>query len=377
MSEYQYIAFRAIDAPVSKENLAYMRRQSTRAEITPWRFDNEYHWGDFRGNAFEMLRRGYDFHLHYANYGVRALFIRLPNGFPNPKAARPYLGKSEIRYNKDSEGPGGTIVVNPYLEPGELDDLWDVEGLIDRLLPLRDEMLSGDLRPLYLAHLAMARDNQHDPDDATEGPVPAGLDQLTKAQQALAKFYGMRKALLAAAAEECPPLPPPDDCRPQYAQWLAAQSVDDKDRWLAELMKGTHAAVRAKLLAEYRGSQCVPPWPTVRRDRAISQLRDAAARRRRAAKAKAQERKEEKRKQQLVAIAADPQPFVRRTEELVAQRSTAAYEEVALLLAEIREALAETRQAGLAEQHAQKLRADHPTRRHLIAALRRRNFLPK
>ena len=35
MSEYQVIAFRAIDAPVSEKNLRFMERQSTRAEITP------------------------------------------------------------------------------------------------------------------------------------------------------------------------------------------------------------------------------------------------------------------------------------------------------------------------------------------------------
>jgi hypothetical protein len=41
MSEYQYIAFRAIDGPVSEKNRAYMRRQSSRAKITPWSFENE------------------------------------------------------------------------------------------------------------------------------------------------------------------------------------------------------------------------------------------------------------------------------------------------------------------------------------------------
>jgi hypothetical protein len=39
MSEYQVVAFRAVDGPVSAENLAYMERQSSRAEITPWSFD--------------------------------------------------------------------------------------------------------------------------------------------------------------------------------------------------------------------------------------------------------------------------------------------------------------------------------------------------
>ena len=83
MSEYQYVAFRAIDKAVSEKNLAYMRRQSSRAEITPWSFENEYHYGDFHGNAVEMLRRGYDIHLHYANFGIRTLLVRLPSGFPD------------------------------------------------------------------------------------------------------------------------------------------------------------------------------------------------------------------------------------------------------------------------------------------------------
>jgi len=74
MSEYQYVAFRAVDRPVSSKNLAYMNQQSTRAEITPWSFTNEYHYGDFGGNYKEMLRRGYDIYLHYASFGTRDLF---------------------------------------------------------------------------------------------------------------------------------------------------------------------------------------------------------------------------------------------------------------------------------------------------------------
>src|SRR5262245_44789187 len=49
MSEYQYIGFRAIDGPVSEKNLEFMHKQSSRAEITPWTFENEYQYGDFRG----------------------------------------------------------------------------------------------------------------------------------------------------------------------------------------------------------------------------------------------------------------------------------------------------------------------------------------
>src|SRR5438876_1799767 len=100
MSEYQYVAFRAIDSPVTEKNLEYMRRQSSRAEITPWSFDNEYQYGDFGGNAVEMLRRGYDLHLHYANFGIRKLLIRLSQGLPDFQAAKPYLGEDSLQFLK-------------------------------------------------------------------------------------------------------------------------------------------------------------------------------------------------------------------------------------------------------------------------------------
>jgi len=78
MSEYQYIHFVACDRPLDDKQLAYMEEQSTRADISRWEFTNEYHFGDFHGNATEMLRRGYDMHLHFANYGIRRLMFRLP-----------------------------------------------------------------------------------------------------------------------------------------------------------------------------------------------------------------------------------------------------------------------------------------------------------
>jgi hypothetical protein len=178
MSEYQYVAFRAIDRPVSKENLEYMRQQSSRAEITPWSFDNEYHYGDFRGDATEMLRRGYDLHLQYANFGIRRLLIRFPRGLPDASAAKPYFAEDSLRFLKDKQGPGGILCIEPFHEPGDLDDLWEIDGILDRLVPLRAEILDGDLRPLYLAHLAIACDGQHDPEESKESPVPAGLDKL-------------------------------------------------------------------------------------------------------------------------------------------------------------------------------------------------------
>jgi hypothetical protein len=286
MSEYQYVAFRAIDGPVSEKNLEYMRRQSSRAEITPWSFDNEYNYGDFRGDADEMLRRGYDFHLHYANFGVRKLMIRLPNGLPDTQAAEPYFDEESLYFLKDKQGRGGNLYIEPYFEPGELDDLWEVDELIARLLPLRSEIFDGDLRPLYLAKLAVSCDENHNPDEEKEGPVPAGLDKLTGAQHALTELYGLSDFLVAAAAQNGPPLPERRDSENRCAAWLEGQPESSKTGWLARLMADPHSPVRREILEEFQKSQQVPSWPTIRLERTISELNAAAEEFQRAKKRK-------------------------------------------------------------------------------------------
>lgn len=377
MSEYQHIAFRAVDGPVSEKNLEYMRRQSSRAEITPWAFDNEYEYGDFGGNAAEMLRRGYDLHLHYANFGVRTLLIRLPNGLPDKQAAKPYFGEDSLQFLQDKEGPGGILSIEPSHEPGDLDELWNLGDFLDRLVPLRAEILDGDLRPLYLAHLAMACDGNHDPETTKEAPVPAGLEKPSDAQLALAEFYGLSDALIAAAAQGCPAMPALNDPHNQYAEWLQGLPQSAKDAWLAQLMADPRSSLRSEILADYRKTRGAALWPTMRRDRTIAELEATAEGIHDEANRKAVAAAAAKRAKRLATMAADPTPTLRETEKLVAQRSSDSYGRTATLLAELREALAGSEQAGLAEQQARKLKDNNPTLHRLTSELRRQGFVPK
>ena len=50
MSEYKYYQFRAVDRPLTPEQMAELRLYSTRARITPTTFVSEYQWGNFRGD---------------------------------------------------------------------------------------------------------------------------------------------------------------------------------------------------------------------------------------------------------------------------------------------------------------------------------------
>jgi hypothetical protein len=377
MSEYQRIVFRAIDGPVSDKNLEYMRRQSSRAEITPWSFENEYHYGDFRGDAVEMLRRGYDFHLHYANFGIRRLLIRLPHGIPDSHRAKRYVEANSLQFIPDKQGRGGSLSIEPYHEAGHLEDLWDLDSLIDRLIPLRAEILDGDLRPLYLAHLAIACDSDHDPEEAHEAPVPAGLERLTDAQRALAELYSLDDSLIAAAADGGPRSPVPTDASSEYAEWLKRQPEATKDMWLAQWLSDPRSSLRREILVEFQNSRNAPLWPTVRRDRTIAALRAIAEEIQDESNRKSAEKAARQKAKRLAQMAADPDRTLRETEKLAAQRSTEAYRQIATLLAELREALVGKEQSALAEQQAQELRSKNPTLRHLIRELRREGLLPK
>jgi len=377
MSEYQYIGFRAVDSGVSEKNLRYVRQQSTRAEITPWSFENEYHYGDFHGNAVEMLRRGYDIHLHYANYGIRTLLIRLPSGLPDAKAAKPYLDGKSLRFRKDKRGPGGVLEVSPFYEPDDLDELWDLGELLDRLVSLRSEILDGDLRPLYLMHLAVCLDGDHYREETLEAPVPAGLRKPTHAQLALATLYGIGESLIAAASQESPPLPTVTDLRARYAEWLAGQPEETKDAWLAELLADPRSSVRPKILAEFAEASRTERWPTVQAGRTIARLETLAEEIHHKEQKRAADKAARQRAGLLKKMAADPTPYLRKTEELVAQRSVDSYRQAAKILADLREALAGGKQSDLAEKQALKLKTKNPKLNRLTGALRAQDFVPR
>ncbi len=377
MSEFQYIGFRAAEKPVSNKDLEYMQQQSSRAEITPWTFDNEYHYGDFHSDVLTMLRRGYDIHLHYANFGIRKLLIRLPHNLPATPGASPYFAKDGLQFLKDKQGQGGILSISPNHEPGDQDELGNVNEILDRLVPLRAEILEGDLRPLYLAHLAMMSGGEHDPEETTEGPVAAGLGNLTPAQRALAELFDLSDALIVAAAKGNPEPPVQEDPRKLYAGWLQSLPQATKDAWLLEWLADAHSSVRSDMLAEFRKSRPMASWSTVQRDRTIAELETAAEDIHKNAVRKAAEKAARKRAKRLADMAADPAPTLRETERLVKLRSRESYVAIATLLKELREALAGTKQAGLAEQQAQKLKKENPTLNLLTAELRRAGFATK
>lgn len=370
MSEYQYVHFLAIDRPLTDDGLKFMEKQSSRAEITRWEFTNEYNFGDFHGDAEGMLRHGYDIHLHYANFGIRKLMIRLPAGLPCDRQTFERFQTDAVTWKAEKRGKGGILEVYPEADAGTFDYLHDPDELLPEIAPVREQLIGGDLRALYILWLANCFDEEE-----IEPPVPAGLGKLTPALDAIAEFYELGEDLIAAAAQRSPPLPKATDAEKLLKDWIAGQSVDKLQEIVEQLLTGDAAAVRAETLSRVRDASGVAPWPMAEPTRTFGEL--LATAKEVGAKRTQREKKasEAKRRKRLAAIAADPEALIARVEQLVQYRSTENYEQAAEELADLREALGPDEGPARAKAVAAKLRAKNPTLKLLIRALKQRRLL--
>ncbi|MDZ7617844.1 MAG: hypothetical protein U1E05_12635, partial [Patescibacteria group bacterium] len=271
MSEYQFIHFQAIDRPLEDKQLEFMRRQSTRANVTRWEFTNEYHFGDFHGDRLGMLRNGYDVHLHFANYGLRRLMFRLPGGLPcDAKTFEAFTADCGMTWHADKTGDGGVLEICPSGDADMFDSyLPDLDSILNRIAPLREALMAGDLRALYLAWLACCCYDE----DTMEPPVPGGLAEIvsspkadsalaasSEALAAMARFYELSLDLLEVAAERSPPLLAGKRPADALEKWTARQSKDSLRSLVLRLMDD-HDATRADVRAHVRQEQAMPAWP--------------------------------------------------------------------------------------------------------------------
>lgn len=204
MSEYQYYEFIAVEQPLSRADMAELRSRSSRATITATSFVNEYHWGELKANPADWVRRYFDAYLYSSNWGSRQLSLRLPQA--NYQKAE--LQQFATKYALTVDATKTHWIINwdsGDSENNGYDEMEDEHGWMGRLLPLRDELLRGDLRSLYLGWLADVSAYEI-ADEALEPPLPAGLAQLSGAQQTLVDFLQIDPDLLMAAAQASAPL---------------------------------------------------------------------------------------------------------------------------------------------------------------------------
>ncbi|WP_049621307.1 hypothetical protein [Frateuria defendens] len=300
MSEYQYYEFAAIDRPLTRTEMAELRAVSTRAVITPTRFTNHYEWGDLKANPDDWMRRYFDAFVYLANWCTCQLSLRLPKADFCKAELQPFASRSTLSVNSSSTH----WILHWTLDESEDDDRFatdDGSGWMRRLAPLRDELLRGDLRSLYLGWLAGA--NSLD-DDALEPEVPPDLAELSSAQQALAEFLEIDPDLLEAARVGSTASPPlGGDEAQRMAAWLDTWQAPNMKDVLKRIALGQGQEAERQVKSHYAAwlkAQCPISSPDSPR-RCVAELRElarSAATVRREREARAREAREAEQRRQ-------------------------------------------------------------------------------
>ena len=250
MSTYQYYEFLAIDQPLSSQETAALRSLSTRARITPVSMTNEYHWCNFGGDPDELVRLFFDAHVYVANWGAAVFMARLPREALDVKLFKPF----EVDHILEYDVTPTHCVVSWRLEDSEEYDRFslvdDGQGWMTRLAPVREELLQGDLRSLYIGWLsAVSRGLVEDED--LEPPLLADLGQLTAAQSALAEFLAVDKDLRLGAGLD---RHGPEVFEPTQAEtdaWIEALPRPEVLELLRQLLAGQGPRAAGALRSRY------------------------------------------------------------------------------------------------------------------------------
>jgi hypothetical protein len=368
LSEYQYYEFQAIDHPLSKSDQQALRAWSTRARITASSFTNSYEWGDFKGDLAKLMDRWFDLHLYLANWGARRLLMRLPKQLVDVQHLNELLRKVDCAELRVS---GENLVLDIQRDEEEFEDWDDVSGRLTALVPLRADVLQGDVRLFYLLWLTMVEDDAFEADELE--PMP-GIGPMTASLDAFADFFGLDPDLVQVAAERSAianaSAMSPDAVR----KVIAAMPDREKTAMLVRLFdRDPHAAIelRAAVFDRFRPESGAPQLSarTVGELRARASAIRLAREREEAEKAAAERQRQAKQAERahqarLDAIARRGDSVWSEIDTEIERRNVAGYAKAVALLSDLR-AIAEgrgtitefaRRLGAIRERHAQKKR---------------------
>ncbi len=371
MSEHQYYEFQSLDQPLTSADQTYLRELSSRASISATRASFVYNYGDFRGDPKKVLDRCFDLMLYVANFGVRQIMFRFPKALIDPAVFEPYCIPHCISVSTTEK----SVILNINLVAEDYytwidDDEFSLNGMI----PLRENLLQGDFRALYLAwlRLGFTEDIDADPENLIEPPVPPNLKKLSPALKAFAEFFKVDGDLITAAATESASSQAKHE---PIEEWLAALSEAERNRYLLRVING-ESHVGAELLLHLRqqyGQQNTPVGTNSRRTLAV--LMAIAQNKQQAREQKEREAAEQARRKQLQAIAPRVEVLWEEVLRLVELKQASPYDQAVAHLKDLRDVAVMQGTTDAFRDRLLKLRERYSRRPGLITRLQKAGLL--
>jgi hypothetical protein len=331
MSEYQYYEWQTIDRPLNASEQREVdglsshmdTATSTQAVVT-------YSWGDFKHDPKEVLLKYFDAFLYDSNFGSRTLMFRLPKNLVDVPSIQPYLLEDWIMLEEHGNYFVLEIQIN---DQGDFFEWIESDSVLGQLTPLREQILQGDTRMLYLAWLkAISMDDPEATEEEPEPPIPAGLKHLNASLQAFADFFEIDPHLISAAAassKKAESSPEPD-----LESAIAKLSRAESDTHLLQIARGEPGAVLSlkKRLVQLSGGK---PSSQSKSARTAGELFEQAEKIEKEAERQAREEAERKRIRKLEKLAQNEEATWASIENLLGQKRGAAYDEATKLLVDL------------------------------------------
>lgn len=376
MSEYQYYEFLAIERELTSKEMSTLRKISSRAEITPVSLTNVYNFGDFKGNPTALVRKYFDAHVYMANWGTAVFMINLPLEAISRETAETMQSEDFLDFKAFQNHWVITWSLDDEPEDLERFVMDDGKGWMQRLVPIREELLRGDLRSLYIGWLAAVAKEMID-DEELEPLGLEGLGSLTPAQQALAEFLEVDSDLLAGAGMGSPDSEDLERKKEMMEKWLNSLSQDRLLSASRLLLTGQGQQAERELKNEYyawlRSLSDGSSRDDLRTVKEIRENADSAQKMRLEEERSKQKRQEEKRRQkrqahlkELVQNTCQAWEAIQRT---VTRGSGLAYKEACQALVDLSEAYANYQDPETFQQELNQFIGDHIRRKALIKRL--------
>jgi hypothetical protein len=376
MSEYQRYEFMTSDRPLTRVQLDAVNALSSHIEASSTHALIEYHWGDFKHDPIDVLHKFFDGFLYWANWGAPELALRFPHGILPGDLIDDYDLDDFVTFTRYADYD----ILDIHFGEMEAPDEW-INYELGSLIAMRDELMEGDLRALYIVWLAgqimmEGYDEEEDEEEDWEISVPAvppGFGTLTAAQQALAELLRVPQELLAATARHSKAAA--SSTGDDVAAWVKLLSPERQNEYLVRLAHNEPGLSRL-LVKELRelSQDKTRVRPSTGEHVTYATLRAES----KAIKAQLEREKREQeqvaRLRHLQAIHDHQDDYWRQVDQAVTRGTGSGYDEAVRLLVELREAAGQFKEA---QEFQERLRAwvrPHLRRPAFIKRLQDRKF---
>jgi len=246
MSGFEMHRFRTVDRPLSREEMEEINTWSSRFSPSSTGVTYIYHYGSFKKNVDTVFPKYFDAMLHVTNWGTKQLMFRFPKDLVDWKTLTQFTNIKEYYRHLDFKQVGNFVIMDLYWNEEEGGEWMEEEDyVLDTLLPLREEILNGDFRTLYLGWLMVQgaegwEDEDYEEKDDEEGstrmpPIPANLQHLTTTHQYLIDTFVIDEDLLKAAAKISPNT---SQQKLDYKKLITLLSLEEKEAFLLRFATG-------------------------------------------------------------------------------------------------------------------------------------------